>query len=445
MLSWHRNWLRMLPLAGALCAGASPATDLVSVYRDAKTQDSAYAAAEAGWRATREKLPQGLAQMLPSATLSANTSINDREILFRNGTNAIGRFNSNSVGVSVVQPILRLQNNAQYEQARAQVEQADAQLAAAAQDLALRVAQLYFDVLLAQDNLQLAGAQKEAFARQLEQARRFFKVGIGAITDAQEAQTRFDHAASQEIAAKNDLEIRKHALQLIVTAAPPPLAGLGPGFVPERPSPDNMAAWVEQALARNRLLSAQRSALEIATHGVAKSRYEHFPTLDAIASYTRSGTGSGFEGGVGNDTTNKVLGLQFSLPLFQGGGTVSRVRESLATEDKARHDLETTSRQVVLATRQAFLEVDSGVAQVRAREQGVASARKQLDSTKLGREVGVRTGIDVLNSQQLLTQAERDLAQARYAYILAWLRLKSSVGELGEDDLARVNKWLSDK
>ena len=204
-----------------------------------------YASARAAWAATQEKLPQGRAGLLPQANLSASTQYNDREISFRNPQPAaIGQFNSNALTLSLTQPLFRPQNYTQYQQAKTQLTQADAQLALAAQDLVLRVAQAYFDVLLAQDNVAFAGAQKTAIAEQLAQAKRNFEVGTATITDQHDAQARYDLTVSQEIAARNDLEIKRRALEQLTGKAAPELALLGKGFTLTLPQPDDMDAWV---------------------------------------------------------------------------------------------------------------------------------------------------------------------------------------------------------
>jgi outer membrane protein len=435
--------LKILPaILLSVAAGAAAAADLVDIYRQAQLQDPVYASARAAWVANQEKLPQGRALLLPSATLSANTSYNNRDIRFRNDTSSLGQFNNNGVTLSVTQPLFRMQNRVQYEEAKTQVAQADAQLSVAIQDLASRVAQAYFDVLLAQDNLDLAGAQKAAIGEQLAQAKRNFEVGTATITDTHDAQARYDLTTSQEIAARNDLEIKKRALQQITGTAAPPLSALGPRFALTLPEPNDMNAWVLQAMANSQQVAIQRATVEFAEQEVARNRYGHFPTIDAVASYGQNATGSGLQGGIGNDTTNKIIGLQFALPLYQGGAVNSLVRQAIANLEKARQDLEATARQVTLATQQAFLGVANGLAQVRALEAALISSQSSLDSSRLGQEVGVRTQVDVLNAQQQLYTARFNLAQAKYNYILNQFKLEAAVGQLGEEDLLRVNQWL---
>ena len=425
-------------------AAAAQGADLIEIFRLAQVADAQYAAARATWSAGQEKLPQGLSGLLPSATISANTQYNDRETRPRDPANPTvnSQFNSNSATISVTQPLYRPQNYTAYEQAKSQVVQSDATFAQAAQDLIVRVAQAYFDVLLAQDTIVFAQAQLTAIGRQLEQAKRNFEVGTATITDTHEAQSRYDLTVSLEITAKNDLEIRKRLLELIIGRPTPGLSPLGPKFNPRFPEPNDPAVWVDIAGNNNAQVRTSQAGLEFASKEVERNRAGHRPTLDAFASYTDSGSGLGTTGIAGVDTKTGIVGLQLAIPLYQGGLTTSRVREAIANEEKARQDLENARRTAQLTAQQTFLGVASGVSQVRALEAALVSSQSSLDSTRLGQEVGVRTVIDVLNAQQQLSQTRRDLAQAKYNYILALLRLKAAAGQLSEQDLAQVNAWL---
>lgn len=436
----------MFVLATGVAAQDATATDLLSIYREAQTADAVYAAARASYVAGQEKLPQGLSGLLPAVTLSANTQYNDRDLQFRGAvpglTNSTSRFNSNTINVTATQPLFRMQNWITYEQAKKQVSQAEATFLQASQDLILRIAQGYFDVLLAENNVALAAAQKAAFAEQLAQAKRNFEVGTATITDANDAQARHDLAVSQEIAAQNDLEIKKQTLRQIIGRLPPDLAKLSSNFIPVLPSPDNMDAWVEQSMTSSLQVRIAQAALEIAGQDVAKNRGGHLPTIDAVASYADTGQGAGIQGGVGFDSATKYIGLQLAVPVYQGGLTSSRVREALANQDKARQDLENTKRTVALNTRSAFLGISNGVAQIRALAAALVSSQSSVDSTKLGQEVGVRTQVDVLNATQQLISARRDYAQAIYGYAINVLKLKAATGTLSESDLGHVNQWL---
>ena len=416
----------------------------MEIYRQAQAADATYAAARASWSAGQEKLPQGLSGLLPSATLSASTQQNDRETRTRiPGSSPVdSAFNSNSASISVTQPLYRPQNMATYQQAKAQVAQSDAVFAQATQDLILRVAQAYFDVLLAQDTIAFAQAQLVAIGRQLEQAKRNFEVGTATITDTHEAQSRYDLTVSLEISARNELEVRKRFLELIIGRPAPGLSPLGPRFIPSQPEPNHPAIWAADSAYNNLQVRIGQANLEFAAKEVERNRAGHWPTVDAFASYNDSGSGTGTQTLSGVDTRTGVVGLQLQLPLYQGGMTSSRVREAIANEEKARQDLENARRTAELTAQQAFLGVATGVVQVRALEAALVSSQSSLDSTRLGQEVGVRTQVDVLNAQQQLSQTRRDLAQAKYTYILALLRLKAAAGALTEQDVNQVNGWL---
>jgi len=427
-----------------LSSPALLAADLVGTYRDALEQDAQFASARASYLAGLEKLPQARAGILPSINLSANTALNERDLAFRNNTPGGGesRYNANGYSVTASQPLYRQQNFAAYRQGDLAATQAGTQFEIASQELILRVAQAYVDVLLAQDNLALAGAQKSAIAEQLESAKRNFEVGTATITDTHEAQARYDLVSSQEIAASSDLEIKQRALQMMTGKAPETLAVLGKRFVLSPPQPQDATHWITLAQEKNLQIAVAQAAYQIADSEITRNIGGHMPTLDLVASYSESGQGAGVAGGgggVGSDTTTKAVGLQLALPLFQGGGQQSRVREAYALREKALQDMENTKRNAALTTRAAYLGVVNGMAQVKALEQALTSTQSQLDSTKLGQEVGVRTGVDVLNAQQQLYSARRDLAQARYNYLLSKLKLEAAVGDLREDDVQQIN------
>ncbi|MBZ0104864.1 MAG: TolC family outer membrane protein [Sulfuricella denitrificans] len=428
-------------LVTTIFAPGVEAADLMDIYRDALANDAALASARAAYLAGQEKLPQGRALLLPSLDLGASTIWNKEEVQAR-GTGITTDYNYNASGakLTLMQPIYRRQNWAIYEQGKLQSAAAEIQYAAAQQGLILNVAQAYFDVLLAQDNLSLAGAQKKAIQEQLDQAKMSFEVGTTTITDTHEAQARFDLANASEIAALNDLEIRQRVLEKILGKLPGPLASLAVELSLQSPEPNDIGKWVEAAEQDNLLVQAKRASAEIANQEVERTRAGHHPTLDLVATYGENGFTGGRFGAY--DAKAATIGLQLGLPLYQGGAASSRVREAIANQEKARQDLSLEVRQSALSTREAYLGVTSGAAQIRALEQALVSSQSSLDSTRLGLEVGVRTNVDVLNAQQQLFSAKRDLYKARYAYLISRLKLKSAAGTLAEDDLQKVNQWL---
>ena len=429
-------------VSAALFSVAAGADDLMEIYQRARTKDATYSAAQATWQASREKVPQGLALLLPTASIAADTNFNDRTIDFRNGISAIDKYNNHSATATVVQPVFRWQNLVQYEQSKLQQLQADAQLAAAEQELILRVAQAYFEILLAATNVELARAQKESLGIQLAQAKKNFDVGSGTITDVHEAQGRLDLVAAQEVAALRDLDSRQRVIEQIIGAPAPPVVPIRRDFPLLPPEPNSMDAWVEQAMQDSQQVRIQLAAQEFARKEVERNRAGHLPTVDVVASYLKSGTGAGDLGGVGNDTTNSSIGVRLAVPVFQGGAVNSRVREAAANLTRAGDELEAARRAAALGVRQGFIGVTTGISQVTALRSAVVSSQRQYDSTQLGRRAGVRTNIDVLNAQQQVFSAQRDLAEAVHSYILSGLRLKLAAGVLSDGDVARVNSWL---
>ena len=431
--------MQLKPLFIALTLALAPAahaTNLVDVFRDAQAYDAQYAAARAAREAGQEKAVQGRAGLLPNVNLGGNVRYNSLESSLPNGD---ADYDSNGLSLTAAQPIYRKQNQVLYAQAKEQVKIADMQFRVAEQDLILRVAQAYFDVLESQDNIAFIDAQKSAITEQLAFAKRNFEVGTATITDTHEAQARFDLAVAQEIAELNSLNIRLRALEKLIgkppgtldTLADPTLLKGGPGSIDE---------WAARAVEGNLQAEIQRIAKTIADQEVDRNRAGHHPTLDAVAGYTIN-NGQNF-GATQVDTRVASVGLELNVPIYQGGLTSSRVREAVANQEKARQDVEVATREAGLQARQAWLNVNSGVARVRALEQALVSTKAQLDSTKLGLEVGVRTNLDVLNAEQQVLSAQRDLAGARYASLLSGLSLKAAIGTLSPEDLAEIDQVL---
>ncbi|MDP2144210.1 MAG: TolC family outer membrane protein [Gallionella sp.] len=436
-------------LIAATMSQLAQAADLLEIFRAAQANDPVFAAAHATLRAGQEKLPQGRSQLLPSISLSANSTFNDQTIQYQGapplgGANpAVQRYNSYGYSLNLTQPLFRQQNWLAYTEAELQVAQAEAQFRLAEQDLILRVAQAYFDVLIAQDSVQLAEAQKTAITEQLEHAKRNFEVGSATITDTHEAQARYDLTVAQEIAAQHSLEIKRRALQQLINDMPKNIQQLGQDFKLEAPQPVDMEQWVSDAQLNNPQLVAAKAVAEIAEKEVARNRGGHYPTVDLVANYSKTNAnGSSLGFGGGSDVTGKSVGVQLNMPLYQGGAVNSRWREAEANRDRAREELENVRRSVATQTRQAYLGVVSGIAQVKALQQALTSSKSVLEASKLGQEVGVRTNLDVLNAQQQLYATRRDLLQAEYSYLVSQLRLKAAVGSLGEEDVVSVNRAL---
>jgi len=430
--------------AGILAAQPAWAADLMQVYREAQAYDAQYAAARFAVEAGREKLPQGRAGLLPSIGFGASSTWNDADTTTR-GAGAVTRdtrYNSSGWSVQLTQPLFRWQNWVAYNQAELLVAQAEAQFELSRMDLIVRAAQAYFDVLQAQDVLATARAQKVAIAEQLESAKRNFEVGTATITDSQEAQARYDLTTAQEIAADNDLTVKRQTLRAIIGKEPEGLKNLKPGVALGAPQPASIDKWVELAESASSTVRIYQAAFEIAQREVEKQRAGHLPTLDLVASRGRSSATNSSTLGVGSDTNASSIGVQLNLPLFVGGAQVSKDREAVALKEKAAADLENARRTAALNARQAYLGVTSGLAQVKAYEAALVSSQSALDSNKLGYEVGVRINIDVLNAQSQLYDTQQKLAKARLDTLTAFLKLKAAAGNLDENDVQAVNALL---
>ena len=438
------NKMLSLLISGMSLAASAGAADLMSVYRDATAFDAQFAAARANVVAGREKLPQGRSGLLPSIGLAANTAWNDSDTTLRSSP-PLSRnlqYNTNGWTANLTQPLFRWQNWAGYKQAELSVAIAEAQFAAAKQDLIVRTAQAYFDVLLAQEAVATAAAQKTAITEQLESAKRNFEVGTATITDTHEAQARYDLAVATELAAQNDLTVKRETLRVVMGKEPDALRTLKPGALIGRPQPDDIGKWAETAEAGNLSVAQAQAAAEIAAQEVSKQRGGHLPTVDLIASYGKTGAGYSSVAGGGVDSKNTTVGVQLAIPLFAGGAIASKDREAVALREKAVADLDNARRQAALGARQAYLGVTSGLSQVTAFEAALASSQSALESNKLGYDVGVRINIDVLNAQSQLYDTRQKLMKSRLDTLLAQLKLKSAAGNLVEEDLAAINALL---
>ena len=425
-------------VATALLSLGAQAQSLVELYDAARSFDAGYQSAKLQYDANLARADQARAGIYPTAGLTAGVS----RTAFQNSNPVTDRtLSTQSIGVSASQPLYRPANLATYQQAERQADLAKAQLDAAEQDLIVRTSQGYFDVLAAQDTLAFVGAQKAAVAEQLASAKRNFEVGTSTITDSREAQARFDLVVAQEIAAENDVRVKKLALDTLAgrTAAQPKSLQV-PVALPGV-SPLDVNAWVQQSETVHPSIRLAQSNLGIADLEIKKAEAGHKPTLDATASYSvqrnPNGTITSQPSTFRTNTTS--LGLSFNLPLFAGFATQNRIKETLALKDKAQTDLEGARRSVALATRTAYFGVQSGMGQVKALEAAELSSQSALDANKLGYQVGVRINIDVLNSQSQLFQTKRDLAKARYDVLIGGLKLRQANGTLTPDDLSAIN------
>jgi outer membrane protein len=434
--------LSMAALAATVALGAPLAVraqSLQDLYEAARGYDAAYLSAKAQADSAQYRAEQSEALNRPSAALAGNvtgTQLNAPQI--ERGT-------SNSAGATVngKYPLFNRPNDATIEQARKSLLVAQADLETAEQDLIVRLAQAYFDVLAAQDNLNTTRANKAATAEQLASAKRNFEVGTATITDTREAQARYDLGTAQELQAENDLHTKQIALDTFVgrtNVTPKPL--LVPVALPA-PVPANAEEWVTIGDNLHPTVRRARVGLDVATLETEKARAGRLPTVDAIASVgTTHASGSSLAVVPGN-TTSATIGVQLNWTLYSGGAVQNRIKETLSLEEKARSDLEAARRGVAQGARVAYFGVTSGLSQVKALEAAESSSKLALEATQLGYKVGVRVNLDVLNAQSQLFQTQRDLAKARYDVLVGTLKLRQSSGQLAATDVEAVNRLLS--
>ncbi|MBA2548703.1 MAG: TolC family outer membrane protein [Burkholderiaceae bacterium] len=416
--------------------------DLLSLYREALSNDAILASARALQLATQERVPQARSALLPTLGATGRYDYN----LYRSSIPEVGSSSSNysvyGAGLNLTVPVYRPQNLTALDQARLTVLQSEAQLAQSQQELALRVATAYFNVLAARDQLIALVASKQATGEQLQQAKREFEVGTKTIIDTNEAQARFDQITAQEQVALGALLVRRSELQTIIAREPDTLSPLRERPTLMAPTPQDINAWVRAAETGSYSVQIARSAYEIATREIQRQRDAYKPTVDVVSGYNMNK----FNGTQNSDLNPRInsgsIGVQLNVPIYTGGLIQSRVREALALQDRSNFDLESSRRNAANAARDAYTGVNFGLAQVTALESAEVSARTQLESTQLGYEVGVRIQLDVLNATTQLVQTQRDLKRARYDFLLSGLRLKAAGGSLGEEDIAAVNALL---
>ncbi|MEO8751576.1 MAG: TolC family outer membrane protein [Casimicrobiaceae bacterium] len=443
--SWSRCLYLIAALAGVAGSGTAAGEDLLQIYREAQKSDPAIAAARSQWEATQERVPQARAGLLPNVNLQASANLNqfDQTIHSTLRTDINREYWLGSATFSASQPLYRPQNVIALGQAKEQVTQSDFTLAISQQDLIIRTSVAYFDVLLAEFNVELAEQQKLAVAEQLAQAKRNFEVGTATITDTNEAQAKYDSIIATEIQARNDLDRRRTALMAIIGHMPKSLKRVGRGFEPSLPEPNNIDYWVDRAVKDNLSVRFSQSNFDIATLEVERAKAGHLPTLDLVASYQAQSSNGTTSINTLSDSRLGQLGILLNVPIYTGGFVNSRVRETISLQDKSRADLEAAKRFAGSNAQDGFSGVNSAAAAVKAFEQAVASAEVALQSNILGQEVGIRTNLDVLNVQQNVFSTRRDLANAYFQYLLAVLRLKASVGTLNEVDLEELNRRLN--
>lgn len=457
MRSEHRAnaWVLRGCIAAALLLGTSAAhaMDFSTAVQKAQAFDPTTQAANYAYLAGVEKGKQGTALYFPQINATANYNhlhlnsestldlppIFPTDVLIGNSSGYLHGF-----GVTLVQPIYNAAVFAGAAELKDQAKLAGLQKQGADANLVLRVAQAYFGVLMAEDNLELTRKQKAAIAQQLASAQARFKAGKTNITDVRDAEARYQGVLAQEIAAGNNLAVQQAQFAATVGAPPGNLAGVPDSFKPTPPQPADLGTWLAWSQADNPNVQGARVQLEVNQHEVDKYRLRGRPQLNLVASYQDVRQNGTLPVLVAPDRSRQtIVGLQLTVPLFAGGSYSSKYREALDEVSQARYQLQAAIEGANVQVKQQFLDVDVGTDQIAALQQAVVAARSSLDATTLGLKVGKRTTLDVLNAQQQYFSAQQNLDAARYQYLLARLSLAALVNRLGEADVEAVNAYLS--
>jgi outer membrane protein/protease secretion system outer membrane protein len=445
----YKTMMKWFALGGcclALCISAQ-AMDLLQVYQAAQQQDPTLLAARATAAGERERLPQARSQLLPN--VSASMSRNDNH-LESTTPNFLGKEQTTNTGypsrnktLSLRQALYRPQLSAQYRQSEAQVEDAEAQLQLEEQNLAVRVSGAYFEAMLTHDQLALVLAQQVAYSTQLDAARKSLAAGSGVRTDIDDAQARIDMSLALEVEARQNLTYTLQQLQALINEPIGKLATLNvANLVLTSPDPNQLDDWITRAEQNSPQIHSLKSRVEIARQEVNKAKYGHYPTLDAIAQWSQSESESVTN--TASRYTNNSLGVQLNIPIFSGGYVNSSIRQALAAQERAEQTLEVGRRDLSLRVQKEFRGVTENIPKIKALEQALRSADQLVLSSRKSFQAGSRTVIDILNAEQQRVTVLRDLAQARYMYLISKVRLNSLVGIADISSITSINSVLQE-
>ncbi len=433
---------------------------LLDIYEIALNNDAQLKAETAQYRADLELKTLALAPLLPQVRTGVSRSIRDSESSrlsitdFDNGQVVIqdltsgSRTETTSYDINLSQTLFDLSASFDWKAGSERSKQAEATLAAAQQNLIVRVSEAYFGVLRAQDNLLAAKAQERALARQLEQTRQRFNVGLIAITDVYEAEARYDLAGVTRIIEENNVAVARERLSVLTGQNHGQLKLLSEEFTPEAPTPADRSAWVDFALANNFELAAVRFSEEAARQNAKSRQMGHAPTVSAQIGYSESDTTgrvtppNAFNLPPRSEGENESFQIRLDMPLYAGGAVSANRRRAAEQFNAARENRINLTRNTVTASRSLHMTVTSDVARVKARKQAIKSTQSALDATVAGYEVGTRNIVDVLNAQNAVFSAQRDFANSRYDYVLNSMRLKENAGTLSPEDIAALEAFL---
>lgn len=441
----------LLMCFGLLFSNAFAVTDLLAVYHDAIGFDPKFKEDTATYLAQREARPQAIAALLPNINATGTKTHNVVKNTFggQNGSQEINiprtPFRAQNYSINLSQPIFNYSAWMSVSQSNIVVKQAKATLNASAQNLLLRISQAYFAVLDAKDNLHYTRAEKKATARQLDQAEQRYKVGVETITAVYDARARYDAVIAEEITAQNAVQNNLEKLREITGQFYPELARVNEKRLPlVLPTPNKVDLWIEKAKKQNYSLLAASYSMLAAQKNIRISEGNHLPTVNFITNYdnNKSKTLLGLTFDRFHGVT-KEAGLQFNLPIFEGGKVLSQTRQASYHYQSRAFERDRVYQNLISITHQAFNNVVSGISQIKADRQAVVSNQSSVDSLEAAYQVGTRTLLDVLTAQRDLYQVQRALSHDMYTYIDSILTLKYAAGTLSPSDIAQINEWLT--
>jgi outer membrane protein len=427
------------------------AVDLLGVYELAQTNDAELRAAERRLAVAGEIPVQTRAALLPQLSGSASQTLGRSSPSVGGTSLPSNDIDQRNYSIQLRQTIFDDANYGRLERGRAELAAADARYMEAFQNFLFRISERYFDVLTALDTVRFSEAEETALRRQFEQAEQRFEVGLAAVTDVHEARAAWDGARARVIVAQNVVEDAREALRETTGTWFENFAGLIEDVPLSPPDPANSEEWVKAALESSPLVLQQRSQVDVADAELRIARAGHLPSLGLTGSYSRSQNNEFVardpetQSPIGTTTFQTdgwQLGVTLSIPIFEGFATESRRRQAGESLRLADDVLDQAERAVVRQTETAYRAVIAGIREVEARRQARVSAESALEATNAGFEVGTRTIVDVLISEQRLFQAQRDYSNARHQFILNGLRLRQASGLLDEQDLVAVNQLL---
>ena len=423
-----------------LSATQVSAIGLLQAYESALQNDATYRSAVHDNDAGKEYAVLGRSNLLPSLSASYSASKNRTDITAPNflGKKATTHpeYRSSSGGVSLRQPLFNLDALARYRQGLVQTSYSEALFAARLQDLVVRLVGAYIDAKYEEDQLALAMAQRDTFGEQKRVNARMFEKGEGTKTDMLETQAKFDLAEAQLIESQDNLATARNMLASIVGSDITSLDSLTDDFHVKPMEPAAFDDWKVIALENNTELRTQRYTVEASRLEVHKNLAGHAPRVDLFANYSKNDSES--INTYNQESTVRSIGFQLSIPLYSGGSVSAASRQAEANYEKAKSELEGKTKQVLVEVRKQYNLTQSGVAKIDALVKSVNSATQLVEATRQSMKGGVRINLDLLNAQQQLFSARRDLALARYSYLLSYLRLRNASGILGADDLQIV-------